>query len=62
MDKINFGKQLKELRKKMGLKQEDFARLMDVDPLTISRWERGERKPMPVHLRKIERIKKKAGG
>ena len=62
MDKINFGKQLKELRKKMGLKQDDVARLMDVDPLTISRWERGERKPMPVHLRKIERIKKKAGG
>ena len=59
MDKIEFGEELKKLRKKMGIRQEDFAKMLDVDPLTISRWERGERRPMPVHLRKIERIKRK---
>ncbi len=61
MNKEQFGKDLKQLRKRMGITQEDVGKLMDVDPLTISRWERGTRKPMPVHLRKIERIKKKNG-
>ena len=61
MDKLKFGKDLKKLRKRMGIRQEDLAKMLDVDPLTISRWERGERRPMPVHLRKLERIKKKAG-
>ena len=50
---------IKKLRKLLGLSQVDFARILHVDPITISRWERGERKPMPVHRRKLQRLNKK---
>lgn len=50
---------IKKLRKATGLTQVDFAKLLDVDSVTISRWERGETKPMPVHKRKLNRLSRK---
>lgn len=37
--------QLRILRKTLGLNQEEFARLFDVHPMTVSKWERGESMP-----------------
>jgi transcriptional regulator with XRE-family HTH domain len=39
------GEQLVACRKSRGLTQKDFARELGVDPSTLARWERGERKP-----------------
>lgn len=39
-----------------GLSQAEFARLLGVDVMTVSRWERGERTPpamLPVALRSL---------
>jgi len=50
----------KQLRKKLMLNQQEFADLMAVDVVTISRWERGKQRPKSVHLRRMERLRKKA--
>jgi len=34
-------------RKALGLTQEQLAGLLDVDPTTVARWERGETQPLP---------------
>lgn len=52
---------IKALRRRLGLTQVDFAKFLDVDSITVSRWERGVRKPMPVHLRRLTRLEKKGG-
>lgn len=35
------GPQLRERRRKLGLGQTELAAKLDVDPVTVSRWERG---------------------
>jgi transcriptional regulator with XRE-family HTH domain len=35
----------RELRERAGLTQRELARLLDVTPATISRWESGDRRP-----------------
>ncbi len=62
MDKKFDGTPISELRKMLNLTQLEFARLMDVDPITVSRWEGGKRKPLPIHRRKLERLIKKRLG
>jgi putative zinc finger/helix-turn-helix YgiT family protein len=39
------GKEIRFLRKEMGLKGRDFANLVSVDNATLSRWENGKTKP-----------------
>lgn len=39
------GKEIRFLRKEMGLKGRDFADLVNVDNATLSRWENGKTKP-----------------
>ena len=52
--------EVKELRKKLMLDQQEFADVMAVDKGTISRWERGHQKPKAAHLRRMARLAKKA--
>jgi DNA-binding transcriptional regulator YiaG len=47
-------KQVKELREKMGLTQEAFARKIDVGVRTIARWE--ENKLTKIHLRTRKKL------
>jgi transcriptional regulator with XRE-family HTH domain len=61
-------KELKAWRKKNGYSQSQLARVLEVTSLTISRWERGDRKiPSFLHLtlecleRKGDELKKKKG-
>jgi DNA-binding transcriptional regulator YiaG len=37
-----------EARRATGLSQRAFARLIDVHPATVARWETGEREPTPA--------------
>ena len=39
------GREIKFLRKHMGLKAKDFAEYLGVNNVTVSRWERGEERP-----------------
>ncbi len=52
--------QIKELRKKFGLTQTQLAKKLDVHPLTVSRWERGEIHPHSAMLKKLHRLERKA--
>jgi len=50
---------VKELRDKLMLNQQEFADVMAVDKGTVSRWERGKQKPKAVHMRRMARLSKK---
>ena len=51
---------IKELRKTLMLTQAEFAKKLDVNVATVSRWERGIKKPHPVYLRMMKRMTKNA--
>ena len=50
--------EVRELRDKLMLDQQEFADVMAVDKGTVSRWERGKQKPKAVHMRRIARLSK----
>ena len=55
-------KDLQKWRKRTGYSQGKLAKVLGVTPLTVSRWERGERKP-PSFLRlALERLEEIEGG
>lgn len=54
-DKYN----VKGLRKLLKLSQKELAEKLRLDVGTISRWERGEQLPRPLHLRKMDRLRRK---
>ena len=45
---------IKKLREKSGLTQVEFAARLGVDPITISRWERGLSRPSRMARRQLE--------
>jgi transcriptional regulator with XRE-family HTH domain len=49
-------KTIRELRDASFLTQFELAAMVGVRPETISLWERGERRPRPVHLRKLAEV------
>lgn len=53
-------KEIKELRERLMLNQQEFADVMVVDSGTVSRWERAKQRPKAVHRRRMARLLKKA--
>jgi len=49
-------KEIKDLRQRLRLTQNNFARLLDVDPISVSRWERGEQRPKLPMVKKLRRL------
>lgn len=47
------------LRETLELTQENFGEAVGVDKMTVSRWERGERRPGAESLRRIEKLREK---
>ena len=45
---------IKKIRKSLRLTQVEFAARLGVDPITISRWERGLSKPSRMARRQLE--------
>jgi putative transcriptional regulator len=43
--------EVKDTRQKLGLSQTEFAQIVGVHPITVSKWERGDvgSKPTPYH-------------
>jgi putative transcriptional regulator len=49
-------KQIKELRYRLGMTQEQFAVKLGVTHGTINRWENGKSHPSPLALEKITQL------
>ena len=49
-----------ELRKRLGMTQEQLARELGVTVGTVNRWENGRFKPSPLALRGLERLSDRA--
>jgi len=56
------GKQIREIRKNLGLTQVEFAKAMTVSFATVNRWEGGHCKPLPDRLARLREMKGKAIG
>lgn len=52
---------IKELRKHLGLTQDNFARKIGVSSMTIKRWESKKHQPSQLALRQLERLEKSKG-
>lgn len=48
-----FGDRLRELREEKDLMSKDFAKIMNVEPATVTNWEKGKRFPKDDILMKI---------
>ena len=48
--------EIKEMRSKLGLTQEQFAAKIGVTFCTVNRWESGKSKPSPLAMRQIARL------
>ena len=59
MEDNGFAERIKALRNKLKLNQTDFAKLFDVHQRTVKRWEAENKRPLPVHIRKLERMERK---
>ena len=53
-------KEIKELRDRLDLTQEQFARRLRVSFVTINRWEGGHARPSRVMSRRLRRLQEKA--
>lgn len=49
-----------ELRKRLGMTQEQLARELGVTVGTVNRWENGRFRPSPLALRGLERLSERA--
>jgi len=45
---MDFSEQIKYVRKKLGMSQEDLARALHVSFATVNRWENGKTRPIKV--------------
>ena len=48
--------QLTSLRRARGLSQKELAKIMQIDPSTLSRWEQGKRTPQGLYLQQVRLI------
>lgn len=55
------GTQVKELREKLSLSREQFARRLGISFFTVWRWENGKQKPSPMAEELLKRIMKDGG-
>ena len=52
---------IKELRKRLGLTQEQFAQKVGVTFVTMNNWEKGHRRPHPFLLKRLLEMAEEAG-
>lgn len=52
--KAGLARQIRNLRLKLGLTQEQFAAKVGVTFSTVNRWENGKGKPSPLAMRQIK--------
>lgn len=47
---------LREFRLNAGLRQEDVAKLLDLNQAAVSYWESGKTKPLKKHCKKLAKL------
>lgn len=52
---------IRQLRERLGLSQERFARLLGVSLQTVRRWESGLTRPIPIISQRLEELQKQTG-
>ncbi len=52
----NFPKQVKEVRRQLGLSQEELAHALGVSFATVNRWENGKTVPSKLALRQFDQL------
>jgi transcriptional regulator with XRE-family HTH domain len=52
---------VKETRKRLGLTQLQFAKILGVSFQSVNRWERGKTRPLPIILKQIEVMVREMG-
>ena len=50
------GPEIRQLRKRLGMNQTQFAQLFDTQQITVSRWELGRHKPHKVFITAMQRL------
>ena len=59
MDNNHFtAKEIKELRKKLGITQQELADRIGVDRVTVARWETEQKRPSQLARRQLARLVK----
>lgn len=58
---VHFGALVRELRRRRGLTQEEFARELEVTVGTMSGWETGKHRPHRALRNKVVRMAEKVG-
>ncbi|MGB9860066.1 MAG: helix-turn-helix transcriptional regulator [Moorellaceae bacterium] len=53
---VKLGNNLKQLREKRGLRQEDVAKMVGVERTTVANWERGAKQPSLETLVKLSQL------
>lgn len=56
---MNFAEDIKKLRRKLLLSQEDFANELGISYATVNRWETGKSKPTYKNMKLIDEYCKK---
>ena len=51
---------IRDLRDKLGLTQEELANRLKVDRVTVAKWETTSRRPSRLAQRQIDRLERKA--
>jgi putative transcriptional regulator len=54
--------EIKELRKKLNMTQQELADKLGVAPFTVRRWESGKARPSPLAKRQLARLERKIKG
>ena len=53
---MNPGRRIKKMREELGISQDKLARMLNVTPQTVYRWEKGRTIPRPELLEKMADI------
>ncbi len=56
------GRDIRDLRERLGLSQERFAQHLGVSLQTVRRWESGTTRPLPIISLRLEELRREAGG
>ena len=54
--------EIKELRKKLNMTQQELANAVGVDRVTVARWEAGDKRPSNLARRQLARLANHKGG
>jgi DNA-binding XRE family transcriptional regulator len=55
-------KEVRRIRKRLGLTQKSFAKKVGASEISVIRWENGHTKMLPLFARQIQKLEKESRG